>query len=135
VCAIVVVVWTLWFMQSGLKETQSSDQADAYSQASTALAKLPNEDLRYIITHTSGSSNSWLGDDKRGYFILDTEFPFENIKPNMFVVIDLGTGVYALHRYRGDGFVEGDGNKYPDPVRLTKNNFIGVAYDKKVWRY
>lgn len=136
--AAAFLLWLWHFAATGLDETKELSMVDAYTTAKSYAAVHGYNPPRYVVRATEGASNSFLGTKKRGYYILDTQAKFADIKANDFA-IRKDEDRTILHRVRvksnGGWIMEGDGNLGPDRNLLTSDNLKGLVVERKVWRY
>jgi len=79
------------------------------------------------VSNSVGKSNSWFLPFDRSLAVIGNK-PYDELKKHDFVVYQFG-GIKVFHRLiekKEDGWVaQGDNNAHPDPVLVTKDNYIG----------
>jgi len=129
-------IWVFWFTSTSLDNIQCDGKSDAYNKATSYLQTLDGN--KYIISTSGSSNNIWSTKILKGYVIIDGDIKYEDLKPNMFVIYRSPIGLihHRLRHKTDEGWVvEGDGNSNIDRYLVTKDNYIGITYESKVWRY
>ena len=129
-------VWLFWFNSTSLVNIQCDNQSDALLQVYSYKRTLPGS--KTIISTSGTSNNMWGSDSLQGYIIIDKDVKFENLKSNMFVIYKSPKGLIhhrLRHKTEKGWIAEGDGNTRADKYIVTKDNYVGITYESKVWRY
>jgi len=136
VLALSYGIWAFWYTSTSLDNIQCDSRSDAYEKAKAYLQTLDGN--KHIISTSGSSNNIWSTKILKGYVIIDGDIKYEDLKPNMFVVYRSPIGLihHRLRHKTDEGWVvEGDGNSNIDRYLVTKDNYIGITYESKVWRY